>query len=99
MVDCFKIFSLPPMKGPNLVVMSRSGGQAVTLADEAYRHGFTLPALPPAFSRRVREEAKAGVIRSTNPLDLGDVFNDALFPRSDRDGDERADGGRDRLLL
>ncbi len=79
MVDCFKIFSLPPMKGPNLVVMSRSGGQAVTLADEAYRQGFTLPALPPAFSRRIREEAKAGVIRNTNPLDLGDVFNELFF--------------------
>jgi acetyltransferase len=79
MVDCFKIFSLPPMKGPNLVVMSRSGGQAVTLADEAYRQGFTLPALPPAFAGRIREEAKAGVIRNTNPLDLGDVFNDLFY--------------------
>ena len=79
MVDCFKIFSLPPMRGPNLVAMSRSGGQAVTLADEAYRHGFTLPGLPPAFSRRIREEAKAGVIRNTNPLDLGDVFNELFF--------------------
>jgi acetyltransferase len=79
MVDCFKIFSLPPMKGPNLVAMSRSGGQAVTLADEVHRHGFTLPDLPPAFSRRIREEAKAGVIRNTNPLDLGDVFNELFF--------------------
>lgn len=79
MVDCFKIFSLPPMKGQNLVAMSRSGGQAVTIADEAYRHGFTLPGLPPAFSHRIREEGKAGVIRNTNPLDLGDVFNELFF--------------------
>jgi acetyltransferase len=79
MVDCFKIFSLPPMRGPNLFVVTRSGGQAVILADEAHRRGFTLPGLPPAFSSRVREAGKAGVIRSTNPLDLGDVFNDAFF--------------------
>ena len=79
MVDCFKIFDLPPMKGPNLVALSRSGGQAVTLADEAYRHGFTLPPLPPAFSLRIREEAKAGVIKNTNPLDLGDVYNESVF--------------------
>ena len=79
MVDCFKIFSLPLMKGPNLVAMSRSGGQAVTLADEAYRHGFTLPGLPPALAGRIQEETKAGVIRNTNPLDLGTVFNDLFF--------------------
>ncbi len=79
MVDCFKIFSLPPMKGPNLVAMSRSGGQAVTLADEAYRHGFTLPPPPPGLVVRIQEETKAGVIRSTNPLDLGTVFNDLFF--------------------
>ena len=67
------------MRGPNLFVVTRSGGQAVILADEAHRRGFTLPGLPPALSRRVREEGKAGVIRSTNPLDLGDIFNDAFF--------------------
>ena len=79
MVESFKIFSLPLLKGPNLIVMSRSGGQSVVLADEAYRHGFALPALPPAFFDRIRAEAKAGVIRSTNPIDLGDVFNDLFY--------------------
>ncbi len=79
MVDCFKIFSLPPMKGPNLLAVTHSGGQAVILADEAHRRGFVLPPLPPVLARRVREESKAGVVRSTNPLDLGDVFNDAFF--------------------
>ena len=58
---------------------SRSGGQAVTLADEAYRQGFTLPGLPPALAGRIQEETKAGVIRNTNPLDLGTVFNDLFF--------------------
>ena len=79
MVESFKIFSLPLLKGPNLVVMSRSGGQSVVLADEAHRHGFSLPGLPPVFFDRIRAEAKAGVIRSTNPIDLGDVFNDLFY--------------------
>jgi len=30
MVDCFKIFGLPAIKGPRLAVMSRSGGQLVS---------------------------------------------------------------------
>ena len=79
MVECFKVFSLPPVRGPNLMVMSRSGGQSVVLADEAYRHGFALPDLPPAFFDRIKAEAKAGVIRNTNPIDLGDVFNDLFY--------------------
>ncbi|MGD0230973.1 MAG: acetate--CoA ligase family protein [Syntrophorhabdales bacterium] len=79
MVDCFKIFSLPLLAGPNLVLISRSGGQAVVLADEAHKHGFVLPKLPPAFFNRIGEKAKAGVIRATNPIDLGDVFNDLFY--------------------
>jgi acetyltransferase len=79
MVECFKVFSLPPVRGPNLIVMSRSGGQVVVLADEAHRHGFTLPSLPPAFFDRIRAQSKAGVIRNTNPIDLGDVFNDLFY--------------------
>jgi acetate---CoA ligase (ADP-forming) len=79
MVECFKIFSLPPLKGPNLLVGSRSGGQSVLLADECYRHGFSLPALPGHFFERIKEKAKAGVIRSTNPIDLGDVFDDLFY--------------------
>jgi acyl-CoA synthetase (NDP forming) len=79
MVECFKMFSLPPLKGPNLVLGSRSGGQSVLLADEAYRYGFNLPALPQGFFERIKERAKAGVIRSTNPVDLGDVFDDLFY--------------------
>jgi acetyltransferase len=79
MVECFKIFSLPPMKGPNLFALSRSGGQSVVLADNAYRYGFHLPDVPAAIVREVQKQGKAGVIRSTNPLDLGDVFNDIFY--------------------
>ncbi len=72
--DSFKIFDLPPMRGPNVVIVVRSGGQGVLLADEAYRYGFSLPKLPPSFFERVNEQTKAGVMRNTNPVDLGDVW-------------------------
>jgi acetyltransferase len=78
-VDCFKIFDLPAMKGPNLAVISRSGGQTVLLADEAYRHGFPLAKLSPTLFGLIAERAKAGVIRSTNPIDLGDVFDEVFY--------------------
>lgn len=79
MIDCFKIFDLPPLKGPNLVVICRSGGQSVLLADDAYRHDFHLPSLPAKFFEKINERTKAGVIRNTNPVDLGDVWDDIFY--------------------
>ncbi len=79
MVECFKIFSLPLMKGPNLFAISRSGGQSVVFADQAHRYGFLLPEVPRSVVEQVKKEVKAGVIRSTNPLDMGDVFNDLFY--------------------
>lgn len=75
MMDNFKIFSLPPLKGPRLGLLCRSGGQAVMVADAAYRHGFKLSQFSDDFFAFVKKEVRAGVIRLTNPLDLGDVFN------------------------
>ena len=75
MVSAFKIFNLPSMKGPNLAAISRSGGSAVIAADSAFEHGFRLPPFSEDFLNLVRKKARAGVIRMTNPLDLGDVFD------------------------
>jgi acyl-CoA synthetase (NDP forming) len=75
MMSAFKVFHLPLMKGPNLAVLSRSGGSAVMAADSAFRYGFQLPSFSEDFLHYVRKGARAGVIRMTNPLDLGDVFN------------------------
>jgi acyl-CoA synthetase (NDP forming) len=75
LMDCFKIFSLPLMKGSRLAVLCRSGGQAVLFADAAHRHGFELAQLSEGFFEMVKKETRAGVIRMTNPLDLGDVFD------------------------
>ena len=75
MMSAFKIFNLPLMKGPNLAAISRSGGSAVMAADSAFRCGFRLPPFSEDLLNYVRKRARAGVIRMTNPLDLGDVFD------------------------
>ena len=75
MVELLKIFTLPLLKGRNILLISRSGGQAGLLADAAHAHGFSLAQLPPALADFVSQNVKAGVIRPTNPVDLGDVFD------------------------
>jgi acyl-CoA synthetase (NDP forming) len=74
-VSWFKIFTLPPMRGPKILAIARSGGQCVLMADAAHRHGLELVPLPQRFLDKVRKKVRAGVIRPTNPLDLGDVFD------------------------
>lgn len=73
--------SLPPVRGERLMVISRSGGHAVVAADAAEARGFCLPALPEEFARRVRSLFRADVIRPTNPLDLGTIFDFDLYAR------------------
>jgi acetyltransferase len=75
MLDMLKIFSLPPMRGGRLGILSRSGGHAVLLADAAHRYGFELAAFSDEFFDRIRSQVRAGVISMTNPLDMGDIFN------------------------
>jgi acyl-CoA synthetase (NDP forming) len=79
LADALKIFSLPLMKGNKLGVVCRSGGQAVTLADAAHRHGFVLSGFSDRVFDHVRKKIRAGVIRMTNPLDLGDVFDIRVY--------------------
>lgn len=75
MVDCVRIFGLPIPRGRKLAVLGRSGGLAVILADAVHRYGFKLARLSEDFFNLVRRETRAGVIRMTNPLDMGDIFN------------------------
>ena len=71
--------TLPPVKGKDLVIISRSGGHAVAAADSAERHGFNLPPLPESFVNTVRSFFKADVISLTNPLDLGVIFDFEIY--------------------
>jgi acetate---CoA ligase (ADP-forming) len=74
-INAVKGFCLPKLKGNNLAVLSRSGGHAVVAADACARVGFHLPALGPDLLDEVQSRARAGVIRSGNPLDLGDIYD------------------------
>ena len=71
--------ALPPVAGPDLVIISRSGGHAVIAADLAERLGFRLMALPQEFGEAVRALFRADVIAPTNPLDLGVIFDFELY--------------------
>lgn len=74
-MNCAKAFSIPPMQGENLMVVSRSGGHAVVTADAAAAAGFIMPALSKEFVDKISQQFRAAVIKLTNPLDLGDIFD------------------------
>ncbi|MCD6269368.1 MAG: acetate--CoA ligase family protein, partial [Deltaproteobacteria bacterium] len=74
-INCAKAFSLPVMRGNNLMVVSRSGGHAVVTADAAAAAGFNMPALSEEFVEQISRQFRAAVIKLTNPLDLGDIFD------------------------
>ncbi len=74
-VNYAKALMLPPIKGNRLAVVSRSGGHAVIAADAAERAGFRLIRFSQGFLEEVRKLFRAKVVRPTNPLDLGDLFD------------------------
>jgi len=75
MVNLTRAFLLPPMRGNDLLIFSRSGGTAVMAADAAEAHGFCLVEVPPSFLQQVRRCNRADVIMPTNPIDLGAMFD------------------------
>lgn len=78
-INAVKGLSLPRLKGNNLAVISRSGGHAVVAADVCARYGFKLPALGRDILDEAQSRARAGVIRSGNPLDLGDIYDLSFY--------------------
>lgn len=74
-----KILRLPPMRGRRLAVISRSGGHAVIAADACELCGFELAHFPESFLREIEKNFRASVIRLTNPLDLGDLFDMDMY--------------------
>jgi acyl-CoA synthetase (NDP forming) len=79
--NAVKVLSLPPMKGNDLVILSRSGGIAIVAADSAERYGFRLFPMKKAFQDRIHSYFRAKVIQPTNPLDLGDLFDFDLYTK------------------
>ncbi len=75
LVHYLKALPMPPLKGNRLAVLSRSGGHAVIAADECELTGFELADLPREFLDEIEGRLRARVIRLTNPMDLGDLFD------------------------
>ena len=74
-----KMTGQPPVKGNRVVVLSRSGGEALITAYACHEWGFELPALPPQVKGLIKERARSGIIKPTNPLDLGDIFDFSVY--------------------
>lgn len=74
-LDFVKILQLPRMKGRNMAIVSRSGGHAVVASDAAFTYKFNLPPFNEQFLEMIRQRLRAKVIRLSNPLDLGDLFD------------------------
>ncbi len=89
-----KIFSLPPMRGNRLMIMTPGGGAAVMMADLCEKYGFEFADPGEAFYEKLNSYTNAGVIRFSNPLDMGDIYNIQAYPDIFRDvlSSENVDG-------
>ncbi len=78
-LNAVKLVDQPPVRGNRLVVFSRSGGEAVVTAYACRQFGFTLPPLSQSLVHSIKSRSRAGVIHPTNPIDLGDIFDFAVY--------------------
>jgi len=75
LLNNLKALRLPPMRGKRLAIISRSGGHAVVAADSSELSGLELAQLPRLFLDEIEKHLRASVIKLTNPMDLGDLFD------------------------
>ena len=75
MVVCSKALQLPPLTGERLVAISLSGGFSVILGDACEKYGFKCPRLPRELISEIESFRRGGVIRMSNPMDFGDVYD------------------------
>ena len=73
-----KAFQLPPMKGRRIMVMSPAGGFSVLTADLCEKAGFEFADLGDDFYQGLQKFSNAGVIKFSNPLDMGDIYDPQL---------------------
>jgi acetyltransferase len=74
-----KMVGQAPAKGNRLVILSRSGGEAVVGAYACKRYGFILPPLDPKLADFIHEKSRSKIIKPTNPIDLGDIFDFGVY--------------------
>lgn len=78
-VAATKAFQLPPMKGNRIMVMSPAGGFSVMAADLCEESGFEFADPGADFYEGLNKFANAGVIKFTNPLDMGDIYDPQMM--------------------
>lgn len=78
LVAVAKAFELPPMQGNRIMVMSPAGGFAVIGADLCEKAGFEFADPGEAFYKGLNEFSSAGVIKFSNPLDMGDIYDPTM---------------------
>lgn len=76
-----KALKLPPLRGPRLAVLSRSGGHAVITVDACAEYGLELVDFSPEFLEKIRTIYNTRVIAHQNPLDLGEIFDYTIFTK------------------
>jgi acetyltransferase len=74
-VSYAKAFLLPRLDGNRLSVISRSGGHSVIATDFCTEYGFEMPPFDCDYLKSVEEFFRAKVVKTSNPLDLGDLWN------------------------
>ncbi len=74
-ISLAKAFQLPPMKGKRVMVMSPAGGFAVMTADLCEKAGFDFANMGDDFYSSLQAFSNAGVIKFSNPLDMGDIYD------------------------
>ncbi len=77
-IEVAKAFHLPPMKGRRVMVMSPAGGFSVITADLCEKAGFKFADMGQEFYDNLKQFSSAGVIRFSNPLDMGDIYDPKL---------------------
>lgn len=73
-----KAFQLPKMKGRRVMVMSPAGGFSVIGADLCEKAGFEFADMGDQFYDSLKQFSNAGVIKFSNPLDMGDIYDPQL---------------------
>ncbi len=78
-ISICKAFNLPPLRGKNLMVMSPAGGFSVMMADLCEKIGFKFADPGKEFYEELKKYSNAGIIKFSNPLDMGDIYNPEMF--------------------
>ncbi len=75
LVAVAKAFVLPPMRGNRIMIMSPAGGFTVIGADLCEKAGFEFADPGKEFYASLNNFSSAGVIKFSNPLDMGDIYD------------------------